>query len=119
MAKSNPDYDAALEKVVSKRYTLSRLKRILLQNFLNLSRKDVKSYLESPLYCKVLAVARKDLSEILASLKRGSFPVLMRKSDAESLKKDALACFEKDVLSNELYNILTGVHTNEYESVIV
>lgn len=119
MAKSNPDYDAALEKVVSKRYTLSRLKRILLQNYLGLERKDVRSYLESPLYCKVLAVSKKEMPELLASLNRGSFPVLMRKSDAGALKKDALACFEKDVLANDLYNVLSGTHTNEYESVIV
>ncbi len=119
MAKSNPDYDVALGKVVSKRYTLSRLKRILLQNFLGIGRKEVKSYLEAPLYAKVLAVSRKDLSALLAALSRGSFPVLMRKSDAGSLKKDALACFETDVRANELYGVLTGTHTNEFESVTV
>lgn len=119
MAKSNPDYDGALSKVVSKRYTLSRLKRILLQNFLGLERKDVRSFLEAPLYCNVLAISKKEMPQTLASLNGGSFPVLMRKSDAGSLKKDALACFETDVRANELYNILAGSHTNEYESVIV
>ncbi len=119
MAKSNPDYDAALEKVVSKRYTLSRLKRILLQNFLGIGRKEARGFSEAPLYCKVLAVSRKDMPELLGALNRGSYPCIMRKSDAGSLKKDALACFETDVRANELYNILTGAHTNEYESVIV
>ncbi len=117
MVKSNPSYDAALGKVVSKRYTLSRLKRILLQNFLGLDRKAVRDFLEAPLYCKVLAVTRKP--EVLAALNRGNYPVIMRKSDAGSLKKDALACFETDVRANDLYDILTGTHTNEYESVIV
>ncbi len=119
MAKSNPSYDAALGKVVSKRYTLSRLRRILSQNFLGIERKDVRTYLEAPLYCKVLAVSRKDMPEILGALNRGKYPVIMRKSDAGSLRKDALACFETDVRANELYGILTGVHTNEYESMIV
>ena len=119
MVKSNPSYDAALGKVVSKRYTLSRLKRILAQNFLGLERKQVRDFLASPLYCKVLAVSRKETPEILAALNRGNYPVLMRKSDTGSLKKDALACFETDVRANDLYDILTGVHTNEFESVIV
>lgn len=119
MVKSNPSYDVALGKVVSKRYTLSRLKRILLQNFLGLERKSVKDFLESPLYCKVLAVTRKEAPEILAALNRGSFPVIMRKSDAGSLKKDALACFETDAHANALFDVLSGTHTNEYESVIV
>lgn len=119
MAKSNPSYDAALGKVVSKRYTLSRLKRILLQNFLGVGRKETKSWIESPLYCKVLAIARKDMPEMLASLNRGKYPVIMRKSDAGALKKEALACFETDVRAGELYGVLTGEHINEYESAIV
>ncbi len=119
MAKSNPLYDEALEKVVSKRYTLSRLKRILLQNLLGISRKEVKDLLEAPLYCKVLAVTRREMPELLAALNRGKYPVLMRKSDVGALKKDALSCFETDARANALYDVLTGVHTNEFESVIV
>ncbi len=119
MVKSNPTYDAALEKVVSKRYTLSRLKRILAQNFLGLERKQVRDFLEAPLYCKVLAISRKETPEILGALNRGNYPVLMRKSDTGSLRKDALSCFETDVKANDLYDILAGVHTNEFESVIV
>ena len=119
MAKSNPDYDAMLEKVVSKRYTLSRLKRILAQNFLGLARKDVRSYQESPLYCKVLAVSRKDNAEILGELSKGSFPVLARKSDTGALKKEALACFETDVRANDLFSVLTGNFTNYNETLFV
>ena len=119
MAKSNPDYDAMLEKVVSKRYTLSRLKRILAQNFLGLTRRDVRSFQESPLYCKVLAVSRKDNADILGALSKGSFPVLARKSDMGALKKDALACFETDIRANDLYNVLSGSFTNYNETLFI
>ncbi len=118
MAKSNPDYDDMLQKVVSKRYTLSRLKRILLQNFLGVTRK-ARVYTESPLYYNVLAVRKKGAEEILAALAKGAFPVLVRKSDRGALKKEALASFETDVHANDLYNALTGQHTNEYETLFV
>ncbi len=119
MARSNPDYDGLLSKIVSKRYTLSRLKRILLQNFLGVERKDVRTFLESPLYCNVLCVRLKEQGTILGELAKGSFPLLVRKSDCASLKKDALACYEADVRANDLYNVLTGKHTNEYETVML
>lgn len=119
MAKSNPRYDDLLDKVVSKRYTASRLKRILAQNFLGLERKDVRAWLEAPLYCKVLAIRRKDQGDILSALSKGSFPLLARKSDAGALKKEALACFEADLRANDLYNVLTETSENHYEMLFV
>ncbi len=113
MAKSNPDYDLLLGKVVSKRYTLSRLKRILMQNFLGIGLKEVRSFLGSPLYANVLAV-RADLAEEVLSSLTGSIPVIARKSDYSLLKKDALGCFTLDVRANDLYNALSGTYTNEF-----
>ncbi len=116
LAKTNPDYDALLPKVVTKRYTLSRIRRILMQNFLGVELKDVKEYLTSPLYAKVLAVREENAEEILASL-AGNIPVIARKSDFSLLKKDALDCFLLDVRANDLYNALTGTYTNEFLTI--
>lgn len=115
MIKSNLDYELALEKCVSKRYTRARLKRILLQNFLNVTRKDVKLFLETPLYYKVLAVKRNRSEEILSALSKGSFSVLARGRDVKELKKDSISCFALDTRAVELYNVLCHVQTNEYE----
>ena len=119
MAKSNPDYDSMLEKVVSKRYTLSRLKRILAQNFLGITRKDVKSYLESPLYLKVLAVKLNEQKELFQELSKSEFPFLARKSDTGVLKREALACYETDVRANDLYNLLTKSYSNNNETLFI
>ena len=43
----------------------------------------------------------------------------MRKSDFNKLTKSALECFLTDVRANDLYNVLTGVATNEYETKFV
>ncbi|MDE6058992.1 MAG: nucleotidyltransferase family protein [Clostridia bacterium] len=119
MARSNPEYESALDKIVSKRYTLSRLKRILAQNFLGVHLKDVRSYAESPLYYKVLAVKKTDAEELLGELANGAYPAIVRKSDYNLLKKDALACFATDVHANDLYNALSGTYTNEFDTLFV
>lgn len=119
MTRSVPVYDAMVDNVVSKRYTRSRLKRILLQNFLGITRKDARAYLSAPLYYNVLAIKKKNYDELLAVLSQGAFPVLARKSDFNRLKKDALGCFETDVRANDLYNVLSGTRTNEFETQFV
>ena len=119
MAHSSPDYAEMLKKVVSKRYTLSRLRRILAQNFLGVTREAVAAYAEAPLYCKVLAVRAAKAEEILGDLAGGAFPVIARKSDYSKLKKEALESFSLDVRANDLYNVLTASATNEFETVFV
>ena len=57
--------------------------------------------------------------EILSSLAKGKFPPVVRKSDAFTLRKEALACLQTDVRANDLYNALTGRHTGEYETLFV
>lgn len=119
MAKSNSGYEEVLDKCISKRYTRSRLKRIFLQNFLGLDRKDVRLYLENPLYYKVLAVKKKDAESLLAALSGGAFRPLTRKSDVQGLKKEALACFALDAHALELYNVLSHGAHNEFEMMQV
>ena len=118
MARSNPNYDDLLKKTVSKRYTLSRIRRVIAQNFLGISLGNVKSYLEGALYYKVLAVKKEGAEEILAELK-GAFPAIVRKSDYSLLKKDALECFRLDVHANDLYAALTGNYVNEFQTLFV
>ena len=119
MTRSNPEYHAMLKKTVSKRYTLSRLKRILAENFLGLKLKDVRDYLSSPLYLNVLAAEKADSENLLSELSNSTLPLLVRKSDTLPLKKSALACFEMDAKANDLYNVLTGSTYNEYETLFV
>ncbi len=119
MLRANPVFGEMLEKCVSKRYTAARIRRLLMQNFLGIAREDVQRYLSEPLYIRTLAVKKEGAEETLAALGEGAFPLVVRKSDAVLLKKEALACFETDVRANDLYNILTKTHTNEFETQFV
>lgn len=119
MARSNPDYDKLIDITVSKRYTRARLKRIVAQNFLGIRLKDVREWLDASLYHNVLAVKKEGAQDLLAALSKGRYPVITRRSDYALLGKDAAACFALDVRANDLYNALTGVHTNEFETLFV
>ncbi len=111
LSKGNPTLEGILEKATNKRYTRSRLKRILLQNFLGIRLKDVREYLKAPLAASVLAVKKERADDILASL---GGTAIVRKSDYALLKKEALACFETDVRANDLYAALSGAYTGDY-----
>ncbi|MBR7185877.1 MAG: nucleotidyltransferase family protein [Clostridia bacterium] len=119
MARTNPTFYGMLEKVVSKRYTRSRIKRIVMQNFLGIRLKEVKSFLSAPLYCHMLAVKKEGAEELLSALAQGTFPLIARKSDFSLLKRDALACFLMDSRANDLYNALSGTHTGDFDTQFV
>ena len=119
MARSNPVFSEMLEKVVTKRYTAARVRRLIAQTFLGIARESVLGYLRAPLYVRTLAVKKERAEDMLAALSAGAFPLVARKSDYSLLKKEALACFRTDVRANDAYNVLSGRHTGEFETLFV
>ena len=117
--KDNRTLETLVEKVSTKRYTKTRIRRILTANLLGITESLVKDCLTSKLYAKVLAVREESKDLIPLICKNATVPVLTRKSDSSDLKKTALKCFEKDVLSNDLHNLITGDKTNEHQMIIV
>lgn len=119
LVKDNHSLDLLIDKISTKRYTKTRIQRIITSNLLGITEKLVSECLTSPLYAKVLAVnsQSKDLIPLICS--NSKIPVLTRKSDLSSLKKTAKKCFEKDVLANDLHAQLSGVKTNEHQMLII
>lgn len=119
LEKDNRSVLALIEKATTKRYTSSRISRILISNLLGISKKTVESALSDGTYLKVLAVAS-DSKELISLISENStLPVLTRKSDVVKLKKTALDCFNIDVVANDLYNLATDDNKNENYMIIV
>ena len=119
LSKDNRTVDALVEKVTTKRYPATRIRRILTANLLEITSDFVKDCLDSKLYAKILAVDE-DKKEIISEIAENSqVPVLTRKSDAIALKKIARKCFEKDVLASDLYDLITDKKTNENYTLFV
>ncbi len=119
LSKDNRNIDALVEKVTTKRYPATRIRRILTANLLGINQELIKDCLFSPLYAKILAVDN-DKKQIISELsEKSSIPILTRKSDVLNLKKTALACFNKDVLANDLYNLIADEKENEHYMLTV
>ncbi len=117
--KDNHDLQTFVDKISTKRYTKTRVQRILLSNLLGITNSLVKDCLSSPLYAKVLAVDKRDKEIISLLSSKSTLPLLTRKSDSAMLKKTALNCFEKDTLASDLYALVSGKKQNENQMILV
>lgn len=94
-AQTNSTYDELLYAVKTKRYTMARLKRILINSLLNTTAKLQDNAINSTdaLYIRVLGI-RRDSIHLLSKLhKSSSLPVITRHSDLSRLPDEALKTF--------------------------
>lgn len=106
-----------IEKLSTKRYTKTRLQRIATSALLNIEEDFIRDCLKNDLYLKVLAINKNALNKL--NQIKPTLPLIMRKSDVNTLSKTALKCFEKDVFANDVYNLITGEKSNEYHTKII
>ncbi len=119
LSKDNHTVTELVEKVSTKRYPASRVRRILTANLLGIDKDLVLDCLKQKTYVKILAV-NKDCKDLISQLcQTAQVPVLTRKSDVMLLKKTALKAFEIDVLANDLYSLATEKKTNEHQMLFV
>lgn len=119
LAKDSISLDALIDKVSTKRYTKTRIRRILTACLLGISKNFIDECLSNPLYAKVLAVNSESMDLISLLSKNSSVPILTRKSDLSNLKRTAESCFNLDVLANDLYNLATSDKQNENQMLII
>ncbi len=109
---------AALEKeslvqtLTSPRYTASRIRRIALQNLLNIEESLIREALTTPLYLRVLAI-KKECSEILSALSKSLLPILVRAHDEDVLEGIAKKTYDVDTFSEKVYALLYKIDTHK------
>ena len=97
------------QRLTSTRYTTSRIKRIALQNLLNIEKNLIFQALTSPLYLRILSCKKQD--DILSCL--GNLPILARIYDEQALNGVAKEVFEIDQYAEEIYALLYPKQTNK------
>lgn len=105
-----------VETLTSARYTSSRIRRIALQNLLNIDETFIRESLHSPLYLRVLA-ANKARSDVISALSESSFPLIARAHDEDALSGVAKQCFEIDAFAEKTYGLL--YNTPKVKSIFV
>ena len=117
LVKDNFNLEDLISKLKTKRYTETRLKRILISSLLGIEENFVKKCLDGDLYLKILAL-NKNKPDILSTLSKAKYPLITRKSDYSGLSSTALECFDKDIFANAVYSSVTGKKINEFEMKI-
>ncbi len=115
LIKNSQSLEELKDKLKTKRYTSTRISRILLSSALGIEEKFIRRCFNDELYLKVLAINKDKLSLLSEFSRLTDTPIITRKKDADSLVGIAKDCFEKDVFANDLYNFATKIKTNEYE----
>ena len=100
--------DKLADAVKSKRYTRTRIDRIIVNSLLGIRDSDTKL---EPQYARVLAFNKKG-QEILANIKKTSLiPIITKTADAISDNPDFKRMLEKDILSTDIYSVITNQET--------
>ena len=107
-AKGAADYNELIEKVTTKRYISSRIRRILAAAVLDINEDLVRKGLRAPLYLKILALKKSRADEMLAEFGQAAFPLIARKNDLAQLSKPAAEIYAKDILASDFYRICSG-----------
>lgn len=95
-------FEGISEYIKTKRYTLTRIKRILLSLLLDIDKETPKA---APGYIRVLGMNGRG-AELLSSIKRlSSLPIITKAADFKGFNKS----FEYDILAGDLYTICSGM----------
>ncbi len=103
----NEPFDRIIERATSRRYSSSRIRRILCANLLGLYADDSERFLQADLYIKTLAVRKESADGVLSALSKSVYPVITGAEDGR-LGGAAKQCFEKDRYEYAVYNHIVG-----------
>ena len=104
--RSSNSLDEILEKVKTKRYTHSRLRRIILCAFLGIAKSDL---LMPVPYIRVLGFSSKGASLLKEAKEKSLLPIVTRASDIKSLGEDAKRTFFLECTARDLFSLALPV----------
>ncbi|MBO5525179.1 MAG: nucleotidyltransferase family protein [Clostridia bacterium] len=96
-------YGELVDSVSGKRYTKSRIRRILLHNLLGIRSLDMKTALRTPLYLKVLAVGEN--KKILSALSESPLPLLTKGEHALALNREQAYFYALEQKAERIYEV--------------
>ena len=106
------NYDGLINDIKSKRYTMSKIKRILIHILLGISKNDYEQ-LKDVFYARILKAKNKDTILRILS-KQSSIPIITSLNDKtiSNLDKKIQKSLDLDLLATNVYSILANDSTN-------
>ncbi len=110
--KATENSATLVDTLTSTRYTSSRIRRIALQNLLNIKETLIRENLRNQPYLRVLA-AKKERKELMTALSKANAKIIVNARDGELLggiQKDA---FNIDLYAEKVYGLLYPTSKNK------
>jgi len=101
-AKRECSVGAILEKVKTKRYAMSRLRRILITAALGITAEDSAG---PPPYIRILAMNDKGMRLLKSLRKRTELPVIIKPASVLKLSKAAIRTFQTEAAATDFYSL--------------
>jgi len=99
-ASNEPSISLILEKVKTKRYTMSRLRRTLICAVLNIRTKDIKT---PPPYIRVLAMNSTGMDLLGKARKKVKLPVITKPAAVYKMDDHSIKMFELEAAATDFY----------------
>lgn len=100
--KTSTTIDELYDSIKTKRYTHSRIRRIIMSSFLDLKVSDSKS---TPPYIRVLGFNEKGRELLKQAKKTATLPIIMKSSQIKSLNEYAQKTFKLECASTDIYTL--------------
>lgn len=101
-ARTASTLSEVFDNAKTKRYTHSRIRRIVLCAFLGIKKSDIAVGLP---YIRVLGFSEKGKTLLHSARKLSSLPVVMRAGDINQLSETAKRCFSLECTATDIYNL--------------
>ncbi len=111
-------YGDLVAEATGRRYSSSRIKRIILANLLGLYADDAQSFIKNKLYLRPLAVKKQSADLILPALSKSDFPVIYKMRDIEKLGEVAAKCFKKDDYAYKIWKYIFKIPDKGFDYMI-
>lgn len=112
-AVENESYGEIISKCTNKRYSASRIRRLLTANFLKLYADDCRQFFSENLYFTPLAVKKSVANEVLGELSRSIYPVITSGGDVRNLSGAAKKCKTADEFAHAQWQQIAGKKVSE------
>jgi predicted nucleotidyltransferase len=109
--KTEPTIEKVLEGVKTKRYIMSRLRRMLINASLDITTEYIQ---KPPPYIRVLAMNKKGKQVLKNMQKKAKLPIIIKPASAQKLEPFAVQMFQKEVTSTDLYTLAYSSENERY-----
>jgi predicted nucleotidyltransferase len=101
-AHSEPTIDAMLEKIKTKRYAMSRIRRMLMCAALGITANDT---VEPPAYIRVLAINEMGMDILSKAREKAKLPIITKPASIQKMKGRAVEMFYKEAAITDFYSL--------------